>query len=152
MKKTISLLLSLLICALCAGCGAAPDFEPAALAEALESSGCFTDLLSEMDTAMAMELYGIEEGDVEACAVYLGTGATAEEIAVFRAKSAAAAKTIAEAFGARRDNQITAYKNYVPTEVPKLEDAIVKSSGSYAVYVTAADADGAQKIIDDYLK
>ncbi len=89
---------------------------------------------------------------MEKCAVYLGTGATAEEIAVFKAKSADAAKAIAEAFSARRDSQITAYKNYVPAEVPKLERAIVQSRGVYAVYVTAAEADGADKIISNYMR
>jgi len=153
MKKTAPLLLFLLMtCLLCAGCGAAPDFEPAELAEKLEGSGCFTDLLSEMDQSMALELYGLSESDVVQCAVYLGTGATAEEIAVFKAASASAAKTVAEALTARRDSQIAAYKNYVPAEVPKLESAIVKSSGAYAVYVTSADADGAAKIVSDYMK
>ena len=154
MKRTLSLLLSLmLLAALCAcGSGKTADFAPADLTAALLDSDCFTDLLSEMDTDVALELYGIDKAAVASCSVYLGTGATAEEIAVFQAKDADSAKVIADALSARVKSQITAYENYVPAEVPKLDDAIVCTSGAYAVYVTAADAGGAGKIIDEYMK
>ena len=154
MKRTLSLLLSLmLLSTLCACGGSSPaDFAPGDLAAELLDSDCFTDLLSEMDTDVALELYGIDKAEVESCAVYLGTGATAEEIAVFKAKDADGVKTIAEALNARVASQITAYENYVPAEVPKLKDAIVESSGVYAVYVTASDVKGAGAIIDKYMK
>ena len=154
MKKLLLLLcaLALLTLAACGGSASQADFEPSELAGALYDSGCFTDLMSEMEEATALELYGIDPESVESCKVYLGTGATAEEIAVLRCSDKDAASAAAEAFGKRVESQIKAYENYVPSELTKLDKAIVRSSGSYAVYVTAADADGAGKIIDEYMK
>ena len=85
------------------------------------------------------------------CAVYFGTGATAEEIAVVKCTGNDEADKAEAAFNARVESQISAYENYVPSEVPKLENAIVRRSGVYAVYVTANDEAGAQDIIDQYM-
>lgn len=153
MKKLLVSLsaLALLTLAACGG-SSQPDFEPSELAGALYDSGCFTDLLSEMDDETALELYGIDSDSVESCEVYLGTGATAEEIAVLKCSDKDAASAAAEAFGKRVESQIKSYENYVPSELTKLDKAIVRASGSYAVYVTAADADGAGAIVDEYMK
>ena len=155
MKKFVFLLLSLVfLTALCACGGSAPqtDFAPSDLTAELLDSSYFTDLLSEMDLDVALELYGIDASQVDSCSVYLGTGATAEEIAVFKAKDADSAKAIADALKDRVSSQIAAYENYVPAEVPKLKSAILRSSGVYSIYVTAADAKAAGEIIDKYMK
>lgn len=154
MKKLLIFLsaLALMTLAACGGSSSQADFDPSELADALRDSGCFTDLLSEMDEATALELYGIDPESVERCKVYLGTGATAEEIAVVECTDKDAASAAAEAFDKRVESQIKAYENYVPSELTKLDKAIVRSSGNYAVYVTAADADGAGAIVDEYMK
>ncbi|MGE4353973.1 MAG: DUF4358 domain-containing protein [Oscillospiraceae bacterium] len=156
MKKIIALLVVMALLLLLPACGSeenkVKDFDPADLSAALLDSNCFTDLLSEMDTAVALELYGIDAEKVDGCSVYLGTGATAEEIAVFKAVDADAAAEIAAALQDRVASQVEAYKNYVPKEVPKLEKAIVLSKGVYAVYVTAEDSDGARSIVDNFMK
>ena len=155
MKKITALITLLLLLSLCA-CGGSqgstePDFAPADLSAKLLDGKCFTDLMSEMDNAVAFEIYGIDPAAVESASIYMGTGATAEEIAVIKAKDADSAKTVAEAMNSRVGAQIEAYKNYVPAEVPKLEEAIVKSAGSYVVYVTAADKAAAESIIGEYI-
>ena len=129
MKKLLIFLsaLALMTLAACGGSSSQADFDPSELADALRDSGCF-------------------------CKVYLGTGATAEEIAVVECTDKDAASAAAEAFDKRVESQIKAYENYVPSELTKLDKAIVRSSGSYAVYVTAADADGAGAIVDEYMK
>ena len=154
MKKLFLLLPAALLLFLCA-CGGSSeqkaDFEPSELAKALYDSSCFTDLLSEVDSATALEMYGIDADTVESCAVYFGTGATAEEIAVVKCTGNDEADKAEAAFNARVESQISAYENYVPSEVPKLENAIVRRSGVYAVYVTANDEPGAREIIDQYM-
>ena len=156
MKKTIALLVAMALLLLLPACGSTArevkDFDPVDLSSALLDSKCFTDLLSEMDKSVALELYGVDPAKVDSCSVYLGTGATAEEIAVFKAVDSDAADSIAAALQNRVTCQVEAYKNYVPREVPKLEKAIVLSAGVYAVYVTAEDSDGARAIVDDYMK
>jgi len=156
MKKLAALLLTfVLVLGLCA-CGgskeASLNFAPADLSAKLLDSKCFTDLMSEMDNAVAFEIYGLDSAKVDSASIYLGTGATAEEIAVFKAKDADGAKAIKEAMDGRVQAQIKAYENYVPTEVPKLKEAIVAAKDLYVVYVTSADAGSAKGIIDEFMR
>lgn len=156
MKKLLALIISLaLLCTLCA-CGggkqAETNFEPADLSAKLLDSGCFTDIMSEMDISVALDIYGADASLIEKASVFMGTGATAEEIAVLKAKDTAGAKKLLEIMDARVKAQIEAYKNYVPAEVPKLEDASVSQSGAYVVYVTSADSAASQKIIEEFMR
>lgn len=59
--------------------------------------------------AVALKYYGIDEAIVQDCAIYISTGATAEEIAVFEANSADHAETILAACRTRREKTITSY-------------------------------------------
>lgn len=60
--------------------------EPSVLADTLNSTLTFQDEMTSVDTAAVVRLYGIDEADMTAYKVYTSTGATAEEIAVFKAK------------------------------------------------------------------
>ena len=156
MKKFLALIISLaLLCALCA-CGGSKEaetsFEPADLSAKLLDSGCFTDIMSEMDVSVAMDIYGADAALIDKASIYMGTGATAEEIAVLKAKDSNGAKALLDAMNTRVEAQIEAYKNYVPAEVPKLEDASVSQSGVYVVYVTSADSATSQKIIEEFMR
>jgi PBP1b-binding outer membrane lipoprotein LpoB len=91
MKKYIALLLTALLF-FASGCAknSAPKLDPAAAADRLAASVPFKDQMSPVDTAMALQLYGLDENTVSGSKVYESTGATAEEIAVFEAKDATA--------------------------------------------------------------
>ena len=92
------LLLALLF-SLLAGCGGGipGGLDAEALTTALLGSGAFSDLLSPVDADVAGLLYGYAAVDVSSVSVYCGTGATAEEIAVFKAVDPAAADRLKEA-------------------------------------------------------
>ncbi len=155
MKKTVTtvLVLGLMLCALCA-CGGkdAADFSLDDCARELLASDAFTDLLSPITNETAAGLYGFDVSKLSEAQVYCSTGATAEEIAIFKAVDEAAAKEIKTACEARVEYQKESYESYVPEEVPKLEKAIVRISGVYVVYVTAADSTEAGKVLDGFIK
>ena len=48
--------------------------------------------------------------------------------------------------------QKESFADYIPTEVPKIESAILKTSGNYLIYCVADDAAAAQAVIDSYVK
>lgn len=154
MKKIISLtlVLCLVLCALC-GCGEKKtvDFSLEDCSRALLDSEVFSDLLSPITTETAAMLYGFDAALVTEAQVFCSTGATAEELAIFKAVDEAAAKTIKAAVEARIESQKESYESYVPEEVPKLEKALVLTGGLYVVYVTANTPDAAEKILDNYL-
>ena len=130
-KRCSFFLFSLLFfIAAAAGCSSSvKEVDFSAMSQDLLGSGAFTDLMNTVTPETAATLYGIESDDVKSCTVYCGTGATAEEIALFLATGTDAADRIKAAADARIQHQITAYESYVPAEVPKLENALVYENG-----------------------
>ena len=112
----------------------------------------FEDTLSELADDTALAYYGIEADDVADSVVMVSTGATAEEIAIFEATDSSTAEEIKEACEARKEKQITSYNDYKPSEVNRLEDAIIDVYGSYVVYCVVDDTDKAEEILDTYFK
>lgn len=146
-----ALLLGLLAC--CGSQEAKPaEMDLAAVAAALEAGEVYSDILNPPfeDIETVTMLYGLEAADIANCIVRCSTGATAEEMALFQSIDEAAAQRIETAMKARIDTQKSAFENYVPEEIPKLEQAQVLRSGVYVAYVTAADAGAVASILDQY--
>lgn len=136
---------------LLAGCGSK---EPAtidtkALAEDLLNNVAFVDDLYPAEEGVIKMLYNIE--DYVSAYVYIGSGATAEEIAVFEladADSAAAALALVEE---RVATQTEDFESYVPAEVQRLENAVVKQYGNYVI-MCVSEGDKAAEIVSEYTK
>lgn len=110
----------------------------AAAAELLES-GVFEETLTLADEGIAKKLYGIE--NVAALRLYVGSGATASELAIFEFKAEDAAKSALPLAQERVASQKESFASYLPGEVKKLEDAVVEQYGRYVVVcVSAGDA------------
>ena len=155
MKKLLPLsLVLLLVLTLFAGCGGekAIEFDPAQAAQALVESDAFSDLLSPINAKIAASLYGVDESMITQCGVYCSTGATAEEIAIFKCADEAGAQALEAAARTRLDNQAAAYASYGPESVPKIEQADVRVNGVYVACVVSADHAAAAAILDQYMK
>ena len=151
MKKLIAVILALALALALAGCGSeAKEVDIDALAAELVGAASFGEPMNALDSAVALGLYGAPEGT--AVAAYAGTGATAEEVAVFDCGSAGAAESLAEALTARNETRISQYADYNPAEVPKLEDAVILTGGQYAVLIVASDPSAAESIAADAIK
>ncbi len=157
MKKLLILsLVFLLALYALSGCGgkqqATVQFDPQEAADALFASEAFSDILSPIQTNIAAMLYDVPEESIDACSVYCSTGATAEEIAVFRCKDEAAAAALKKAAEQRIEAQKEAYESYAPQEIPKLENALLRYSGVYVVCVVADNYDAVTPVLDRYIK
>ena len=142
MKKTLLAVLAVCLCVFAfAGCSkdAAKDYNLAALSEKLMAEDIFSDILSPVPEQTAAKVYGFEAEDVKDTILYCSTGATTEEIGMFKCTDEAAAARVLEKAKARIESQKTAYVSYAPGEVPKLEDSFVKSDGVYVFYVVSVD-------------
>lgn len=130
------------------GAGRAVDVQQ--VADGLIQSVKFQDQMSALKQETAVKLYGFEAGDVVKAGVYESTGATAEEVAAFEAKDAAAAGRVKEKVEERIEAQRAGFKDYQPAEMAKLEDPVVVAKGNYVILCVSDDNAGAQKAIDGY--
>lgn len=150
------LLLSLSLSA-CGGNASAPS-DPAGVSaaetcQAVLDSGAFSETLEELDSEVALDLYGCYGLDTEAvtgCLAYLSTGATAEECVFLTFDSEDAANDALKALEGRVADQMEALKNYQPQEIVKLEQPLYGVSpcqeGYWAFLVVANDRSLAEKV------
>ena len=89
--------------------------------------------------------------NVTKAAIYEGSGGTAEEIVVLECASDDDAKAAEQVLKTRVAEQIESFTDYVPEELTKLNAAVIKVNGKYAVLSVSDTPDEARKIIDSYM-
>ena len=99
-----------------------------------------------------MLMQNVKFEDSEDSAVYMSTGATAEELAVFQASSTVDAQGILADMKKRRDSQLRMYLDYKSSEAARLDDAVLYVHDTFVVYMVSDDSETAQGIISDYLE
>lgn len=110
----------------------------AAAGELLES-GVFEEALTLADENIAKKLYGIE--NAASFRLYVGSGATASELALLEFGSEEDAKAALPLAQERVASQKESFAAYLPGEVKKLESAVAEQYGRYVVVcVSAGDA------------
>lgn len=120
------------------GCGNRPVGDAVSLdvqecAARLQEKIAFVDTLAAISDRMIAAIYQVDAEDVVQQRVYAGTGATAEEIAVFEAVDAGAAQRIEAAVWQRIADQMANFEDYLPAELPKLTDPFVLVKGNYVI-------------------
>lgn len=108
----------------------------------------FDDEMSLLDEKMANMLYDID--NAKKSVVYIGSGATSEEIALFEFESLEDAKAGYEKAKERIEKQKEDYAKYIPEEVQRLENALISQNGNFVI-VCVAKGDDAKTIIKQYI-
>lgn len=145
MKKIVLISLILL---LVSGCGKeTTSFNPNDLANELLTEVDFDDELT-LFAGDISKIYDMPE--VEDYLIYIGSGATSEEIAIITLKNSSDEEDVKAALEKRVEEQKQNFANYVPEEVSRLEKSIIKSNEKYVVLCVSSD-NQAEKIIDKYL-
>lgn len=141
------------LCVLFAGCGKENvTIDVAGLADELKNTIPFSDSLEEMSEVAFQLKYDIDEADIVSKKIYVGSGATAEEIAVFEAKDEEAAKRILSAVDLHVEEQIHEYTNYNPDELKKLNDSVKMQKGKYVILCVSDHSETARACINKYAK
>ena len=139
------------LCVVAAGCSKQLTLEPADALAQLKDEITFTDQMTDMDSESTCRFYDVDTGLVNDSSAYVGSGATAESMAVFEAVDADAASSIADALQTFTDGWIAGYSDYKPEEVPKLESAVLEQNGVYVVFCVSADNTTAKTAVQDLL-
>ena len=80
------------------------------------------------------------------------TGATANEIALFRLTKESDMTTVETIVKNRINDLKVSYEDYNQDEFFKVENAVVKTKGKYIMMVISSDSKTAATVIDEYLK
>ena len=151
MKKKIAAIMFLIMLGTLAGCSKEKKedrvIDVHTMAQSLLNDITYEDQLTKVEGNMFQMIYGISQEDIEEYEAYVSTGATAEEIAVIKAKDEATAESMEEKLTERVEAQKNSFANYIPKEVEKLEEAVVYQEGVYVVLSISNDDEKAEEII-----
>ncbi len=146
MKKLL-LLPAILLSLFFISCNQEKEIDINQLSSELLQNVTFEDELTQIDAATTAKLYHIENAVNQF--VYISSGATAEEIAVFEFSSKDDAAKAVQAAQERLAGQKESYESYMPKEVQKLDNAVLKQTGRYLI-LCVADGTEAENIINKY--
>lgn len=151
MKKKIAAMMFLIMLGTLAGCSKEKKedrvIDVHTMAQSLLNDITYEDQLTKVEGNMFQMIYGISQEDIEEYEAYVSTGATAEEIAVIKAKDEATAESMEEKLTDRVETQKNSFANYIPKEVEKLEEAVVYQEGVYVILSISNDDEKAEEII-----
>lgn len=153
-SKALPVLL-VFITAVLPGCNSPAEdvtLDVAGCAATLLEEIAFQDTLTAIGDEMIAAIYQIPAEDVVEQQVYVSTGATAEEIAVFEAVDADAAQRIETAVLQRVADQKTSFEDYLPAELPRLEDPFFFVKGRYVVLCVSDHNEEVKTEIEELLK
>lgn len=135
-----ALVLALLLCS----CGGSPakDVPVADIITAVDGVLGGGENLTQADAGLVEGYMKLSADDYADCAVKINSyGTSFDEYGVFQAADGAQAKTIAGALEAYLQLKLETDMGYQPEELPKLENAEVKTSGNYVMYCVLDDAE-----------
>ena len=154
MKKIALFAVVLLIILSIAACGKPKEIsiDTEAFLGEISSGNLFKDALEPIPEKTVSSVIGIDFEQIESFSYFMGAGATAEEYGVFKCSSEEYAKKLTEQFEKRVTTQRALYETYAPDALPRLDNAIIKQSGSYAAIVIADNHSSALSVVDKYFK
>ena len=150
-KRTRALAaLALALCLSLAGCAREPTPAPACqtTVDAVLASQPFEEMTGISGEKLA-ELLEVDPAALADQAMAMDASrATAECAIALTAADAGALKALEQALRDYRDATLSLYRDYQPSEVPKLERAVLRTHGLQTVLVVCADEAKAQRALD----
>ena len=130
------------------GCGdKSASIDPAALADSLAKNITYEEQLTAVDQGDISDYFSDLKDGVE-CLMYMGSGKTAEEIAIFTAPDEKTAEETKASVQTFLDDQQAAFKAYIPEEAKRIDDAVLEKRGKYVVLCVSGDSETAKDLID----
>lgn len=81
--------------------------------------------------------------------VMAGSGIEADEVLVAKTASEADAEALVALMQKRKNNLYSDFEAYSPEECPKIESAVIKAYGTYAVFAITSDNKKAEELIEN---
>lgn len=137
-----------------AGCGKSNYISFDDVYTSLNKEVDFGDNMTEMSDKALETFYFIYDTDIlEDYKIYMDeTGATANEIALFRLAKESDMTTVETIVKNRINDLKVSYEDYNKDEYYKVENAVMKTKGKYIMMVISPDSKAAASVLDEYLK
>ena len=154
MKKFTAVVLALILSFSFFGCvkEESRNYDADVIADALNSDLSFGEALEKSTADIAYTVYGIAPELCSKAALYIGSGATADEIAVFNCIDSEAAKTVYEAVQDRIHYLHDGYMSYGPQEVDKIDSAAFISVDNTVILCICNNPEKAESVVDSASK
>ncbi len=154
MKKllVIALVLSMVFALAACGGGKAVEVDTAALGTAIANGNLFVDKLAKINNSVVDTIIGADTSLCSSVEYYIGSGNTGEEYGIFVCNTEKDARTIEEQLTARKVSLHDLYESYAPDAIVRIDNAVIKQSGIYVVFVSADDYASASTIANDAFK
>ena len=138
----------LMACIFLSACGGSSsvNIDADKLAKSLVDDISYTEELSELSREDIGNYISVED-DVE-CIMYMGSGSTAEEVAVFTAKDETKATSMEKNVNDFLNDQKSSFEDYIPEEAERIDNAVVVKKGNYVILCVSGDSDKAKEIIN----
>lgn len=155
MKRLLCLcLMAVMMTVALAACGKDEPKEVTAaaddIAKELVSETVTSDTLAKASTDYVASTYFFDMNEVEDSAAYFSSATTACEVAVIKCNNPDYVKEVESLLKQRVDNQKTLYSTYNADEASRLDKAVIKTAGNYAVLCVSDDNDKADEILSKY--
>lgn len=151
MKKTLTLLLALLLCAMLTACSApaAAPKDCAAVSQAVLASQTFPENMTEQTAKRMLKVLGLEENQIAQGVMTLDASrVTAEAVVVLTAADQQQLAAVQAALEGYRQSMLMQYRDYKPAEVPKLEAAKVYTNGLQCALLISSDQSTAHQALE----
>ena len=123
------------------------------VAEEVLAKVSYAEQLEVIDSDMMESIYTeTDVGLIEKVVIYYNSAGTCDQLAVFQTVSVENANKVKESLKKDLENQIEANRDYLPDEIPKLQDPYLEVIGKYVVLSVSADKSQVKTVIDDILE
>ena len=148
MKKPKLFLAGMAAMTLLAGCGTgkSQNVDVEALEKSLLNDIVYEDTLSKLSDEDISNYIDIPEGVTGV--LYMGSGATAESVAIFTAPDKATADILEDNIEMYLRDQESAFEDYKPEEAKRIDNAVLEQEGKYVVLCVSGDSSKAEALID----
>ena len=153
LKRIVCLLLAVMMVLSMAACGdkkekeEAKEYDGNALMQALLNQVKFDDAMSSVGDFAT--LYFPEVPSTATISMYTGSGYFADEVVLITMKSAEDLETVMASVDKHLEQMTAQFKNYIPEEVAKIDNAVVWQGGSHVIVCISNDYATAQTILDN---
>jgi len=147
------LLIFIMACMLLVGCNKenkSINIDINSVSKSLVENIGFKDSLELLDSEIVTMFYEIP--DKTEYVLYMGSGATAEELAIFKLNDEQKVEEMTNNIKTHIENQILQFEDYNNEEMKKLENYILKVKDNYVVLCVTDDVENAKSQIDKYVK